>query len=346
MSERPPLDGLEPELLDRYLAGESTEGETALVRRWLMANPDAARRLAQYLARLDADDARPPMPTVAESWRAIQARVDARPNAMEAPAAPRPARWSRGATGVAAAACALLAAGLAAVAYVRSRDGGPVIDAAPRHTFATAPRERSELRLPDGTRVRLAPGSHLRVATDFGAERRDVTLEGEAFFEVTHDARRPFTVFAGNTSARDLGTAFSVRAYPTDSVVVVAVREGEVALTGAGRLRAGDVARVTVEGRATVRRGVRVDSLLGWMSGRLVFSDAPLGTVVDDLRRWYDVDVQLGDPSIASLPFTGTLADVSPDAAVELVAAALGLKVRHEGTRVVLAPTPGRTPRR
>jgi ferric-dicitrate binding protein FerR (iron transport regulator) len=233
---------------------------------------------------------------------------------------------------------------VAGVSYVASRMQLPVLVPPLRRSYVTAPRERSELRLPDGTRVHLAPGSQLRAATDFGAERRDVYLEGEAYFEVVHDEHRPFTVFAGNTSTRDIGTAFSVRAYPQDSTVTVIVREGEVALSGAGRLRAGDVGRVSAEGRAIVQRGVQVDSLLDWMHGRLALTDAPLRDVVQDLRRWYDVDVELADSSIGSLPFTGTLNDASADAALERVAATLGLELHREGARVVLAPIPGRTP--
>jgi len=345
MTDRPPPpeEGLDAELLARFLAGECTEAEAAAVRRTFRAHPDVARAVERFLVHLDGGPSRPAPPPAAASWQALRERMraaerEAAPAEREAEPPSAARRRPRWALLAAASAAVVLAGG----AYELARRGGGDATAptppAPRR-YATAARERSELRLPDGTRVRLAPGSHLRAATDFGADRRDVYLEGEAFFDVAHDARRPFTVFAGNTSARDIGTAFSVRAYPQDSAVLVVVREGEVALSGAGRLRAGDVGRVTAEGRASVQRGVHVDSLLDWMAGRLVYSDAPLGAVLDDLRRWYDVDVRLADSSIASLPFTGTLADVSPDAAVELVAATLGLDVRREGARVLLAPT-------
>jgi transmembrane sensor len=352
MSDRTPFDDLDPELLDRYLAGECSEDETAQVRRWLMARPDAAHRLATFLRQIDGGD-HEPVPAVASSWHALQARMHA-PNAsddVQPEARPRrdsqpqiPARRAQLAWRWGAAAAAALIVAVAGVSTVASRVRPPASEPPLRRSYVTAARERSELRLPDGTHVHLAPGSQLRAATDFGVERRDVYLEGEAYFEVVHDTRRPFTVFAGNTSTRDIGTAFSVRAYPQDSTVVVVVREGEVALSGVGRLHAGDVGHVSAEGRAVIERGVQVDSLFGWMRGRLTMTDAPLRQVVQDLRRWYDVDVQLADSSIATLPFTGTLGDVTPDAAIELVAATLGLEIRREKTRVLLAPIPGRTP--
>jgi len=355
MADRTPFDGLDPELLDRYLAGECSEDENAQVRRWLMARPDAARRLEAFLDNVDFGDTGESIPDVADSWQALRARMHAS-DRSDAVADDQDAKTRRVSSSVtrtrgraierrwlamAAAAGLVLAAG---VTYIAAHVQPPPGLVPVRRSYVTATRERSELRLPDGTRVHLAPGSQLRAASDFGEERRDVTLEGEAFFEVVHDERRPFTVFAGNTSTRDIGTAFSIRAYPQDSTVTVIVREGEVALSGAGRLRAGDVARVSAEGRAMVQRGVQVDSLLGWMRGRLALTDAPLRLVVEDLRRWYDVDVRIADSSIAELPFTGTLEDVPPDAAVELVAATLGLEVRREGAHVLLAPIPGRTP--
>jgi ferric-dicitrate binding protein FerR (iron transport regulator) len=85
---------------------------------------------------------------------------------------------------------------------------------------------------------------------------------------------------------------------------------------------------------------VNLARMLGWLDGSLTFVDAPLGRVLEDMHRWYDVDVKLADPTLASLPFTGTLADVSPTAAVELVAATLGLEVRRAGARTTLVAAP------
>jgi transmembrane sensor len=171
-----------------------------------------------------------------------------------------------------------------------------------------------------------------------------VYLEGEAYFDVVHD-QRPFTVYAGNASARDLGTAFSVRSYAEDSAVRVVVREGEVALSGVGRLAAGDVGRLTSRGEASLRQDADVDALLAWLDGRHGFVDAPLGDVLRELERWYGIEVTLADSALAALPFTGTVSGARPSAALDLVASTLGLTARREGDRVVLSRTRGRTPR-
>lgn len=359
MPERPGADGIEPELLDRYLAGECSEQEAAVVRRYLMARPNVARTLTAFLNQLDGEEGRPVAPHAEASWELLLGRLrnprlgeNAPPNrpVIQSPA-PAPVRhrfamlpgrrvspWRRGAV------VACVAAGAAFVAYRATRPRELPIDTRTDETFITANRERAELRLSDGTRIRLAPASRLRVAAAYGDTRRDVYLEGEGYFEVEHDARRPFTVFAGSSIARDLGTEFAVRSYHDDPAVQVVVRKGAVAMSRVGRLGAGDVARVGTNGTTSLTHGVRVDSVLGWLEGRLVFHDAPLSSVLRDVRRWHGTDVQLADPALGRLPFTGVLTDVSFRSSINLVAATLGLRVRHVRGRVVLERIGGLTP--
>src|SRR5690242_19532321 len=282
------------ELLDRYLAGETTEAETAMVRRYFMAHPDAARRIQRYLDRLEGADSRPRVPPP-RSWPARGAR------------SPLPASRRRM---LAVAAVIVLALGLSLGprAIIKYRLAGEAARTVPR-VYVTAPRERAELLLSDGTRVRLAPGSQLRVAAEYGLDRRDAYLDGLAYFEVAHDKRRPFTVFAHNASAVDVGTQFDVRAYPEDSAVNLVVRSGSVVLSGVGRLHAGDVGQLSMSGEA--RRWRSTSNDLAWLDGRLAYRDAPLGRVLQDIRRWYDVEARVANPQLAALPFTGVLTEES-----------------------------------
>ena len=381
MSERPVVDGLDAELLDRYLAGECAEADAAAVRRALMAHPDAARSVERLLRALDGGASEQGVPSTEPSWQRLRERLHADERAAPDMAAAGPSRVSEATVGrqpagptgrhptppeelprvsvrsaapphwrralVTFTASVLVMAGVGyGVSHRSAPDGtswgtAPVIALAAR-TYTTAPRERAELRLPDGTRVRLAPVSRLRVGADFGAERRDVFLEGEGYFEVAHDAQRPFTVFAGNASVRDLGTAFAVRSYPDERAMQVVVREGAVAVSGVGRLGPGELGRLTADGTGT-RERVNVAAALGWLHGRLVFVDAPLGRVLQDLRRWHDLDARVADPSLLALRFTGTLDDASLEDAVAQLAAALALEVRRDGGRVVLHGGEGRT---
>lgn len=362
MPERPPFEGIDAELLDRYLTGEGSEAENAAVRRYLMAHPETALELVALLEGLEPDHESSRPPDAATSWQLVRDRMrDERNVSLPLPAArddaarPRTSGghhfaplaqhqrrpWWRRAAGGAFATAAVLIAVVAAQLTDRRPAAEPP---RPPRTYATNNGEVATLRLIDGTRVRLAPSSRLRVAADFGTERRDVYLEGEAHFDVTHDEARPFTVFAGNASARDLGTEFVVRSYADDRAVQVVVREGIVALSGVGRLERGDLGKLSAEGRATLQRGVNLDVFFGWLDGRLVFRNAPLSEVVRAIERWHDLEVRLSDPSLGRLPFTGTLRDESPSASLQLVAATLALRVRRDGDRVTLDAIAGRTP--
>jgi transmembrane sensor len=213
--------------------------------------------------------------------------------------------------------------------------GGALLMKYPAWTSARTPRVaevarvaqtvrggRQELRLADGTRVVLGPASTLRYPAEFGTGPRDVELTGEGYFEVVHDAAHPFRVRAGHAAAEDIGTAFSVRAYPEDSAVRVVVAEGSVAL-GAAAAGAAPAVPLTpgqlgslARGSAvpTVRR-VNVAAYLGWMEGRLAFDETPLAEVVAQLGRWYDAPFRIADPALASRTLTASftsepLADV------------------------------------
>jgi transmembrane sensor len=316
-------------LLTRYVAGECSQAESAAVERWLDADPARQEQLAAARRLWDQAAALPPATRIDTMWQDLRRRMrEGDPGAQ--PAQPgQPGRaWHIPWRLAAAAGLAVIIGGVAIRAVRTPRLPEPQV-------FASAARQRLNVRLGDGTRVLLAPESRLRLATDFGRQRRDVYVDGEAYFDVQHDSTRPFTVFAANSSTRDIGTAFAVRSYPQERAVRVVVREGQVALSGAGLLAAGDVGRLTAEGQATVRHHANIAAFLGWTEGHLVFEDAPLGQVLDDLRRWYGVEAQL-DSSLRSLPFTGSLRQVSPENAIALVAATVGLRARQTGTHVVL----------
>ncbi|HEX8274749.1 MAG TPA: FecR domain-containing protein [Longimicrobiaceae bacterium] len=339
----PATSGDDPdwEALARYLAGESPPAEAESVRAWLAADPerealyggldDALGRLAVAPpAGLDVEAAlrrtrermREPEPIPLASRAARRA----------APAAPS---WRAPALRAAAAVVLLLGAALAWWS-LRERGGAGEPGPAPR-SYATAVGERDSLRLPDGTRVLLGPGSRLEVAAGYGERAREVALSGEALFEVPHDEARPFTVRAGPALVRDLGTAFDVRADGAGGVRVV-VTEGAVQLRPAAApadtgvvLMRGDRGVLPPAGRARAERaGAREDDL-AWTRGRLVFRDAPVERVAADLRRWYGVELRVADPALAGRRLTASFAGEPREQVLRVVALALGAELELRG---------------
>jgi transmembrane sensor len=198
--------------------------------------------------------------------------------------------------------------------------------------------------------VVLGPGSELTIRAGYGETQREVALRGEAYFDVVHDERRPFVVRAGDAVIRDVGTSFAVHSDGGDGVRVV-VTAGAVRLSLATApndsgvvLGPQDRASVEPEGRVVVERTSATPDDLAWRQGRLVFRDAPLAKVRADIRRWYGIELQLADSSLASKhvsnPFT---AGDSREQVLRVLSLSLGATGELRGDTIVLraAPRPG-----
>jgi ferric-dicitrate binding protein FerR (iron transport regulator) len=154
-------------------------------------------------------------------------------------------------------------------------------------------------------------------------------------------------VHARHATAEDIGTAFVVRAYAEDSIVRVVVAEGSVSLgAGANRsshaippravLTAGQLGALRQgEARPTVRR-VNVDVYLAWTEGRLAFDDMPLGDVMAQLGRWYDVPVRIADPSLASRTLTASFTTESLTDVLASLAPVLDVRFERVADTVVV----------
>ncbi len=147
--------------------------------------------------------------------------------------------------------------------------------------------------LADGTRVWLNAGTEFRYPVSFTENRREVYLSGEAYFEVRQDKNKPFVVWTGEVQIEVLGTAFNVNSYNSDRVEAVLV-EGSVNVSNVTdkiNLRPGQ--------RGTVlksEREIRVDEVdvyvyTAWKDGNFVFENQTLENIMEQLSRWYDVDV-------------------------------------------------------
>ena len=350
----------------RYFAGESTPEEARVVRGWLEAHPaDAAALNALNGTTADLAKLTPPDVDVEAALASVTRRrladvgdapntrtgadvipIDTRRPAHRTPqrtaATAVPARrWQRFAVAAAAAAVLLVGGRLAWHSF--EDDGYTNPSGAAAQTYATAVGQRDSVRLADGSRVVLAPESQLTVAAGYGNNVREVELRGEAYFDVQHDAARPFLVRASGAAIRDLGTTFTVRT-TGDQGVRVAVTSGSVSLapmqapaTDAVVLQPGDAGTLGTDGRTVVERGGATEPDTAWTRGRLAFREAPMGTVRAELRRWYGIDLQV-DSSYASRHLTMTFDGDPADRVLDIIAASLGAEVSRQGSTAVIKP--------
>jgi transmembrane sensor len=340
-------------LLTRYLAGECTSAEAAEVERRLAADPALQEELAELRRLWDQAGSLPSGSRIEAMWRDLTERMEGaepaapvtRPTLRVVPHQVTPgAQRVRIAAGLAAA----LAFAVGGTAVWKAGRDAPVAVAAPvEREFSTAPGQRAEITLADGSHVQLGVASKMTVRL-FDGGRREVNLDGEAVFEVVHDERRPFLVYTANAVTEDLGTEFGVRAYRTDTDVQVVVVSGKVSLRPAGQTRGGaadsagallgpnDLGLLGTDGRTTVRR-VDPARYLAWTTGRLVFRQARLSEVAVQLQRWYGVSIEIPE-SIATRRVTLDMPVLSLASVLDAVTVPLNLRYTTTAQRVVLHP--------
>ncbi|HMN10440.1 MAG TPA: FecR domain-containing protein [Gemmatimonadaceae bacterium] len=261
-------------------------GEAPTLER-LLGAPLSRSRGAEATARPKAPPPVTPMPTTAAQV------VPARGRVLRSQ---RPRVWWL--VGGMAAAAALF------VAFLIMRPTPPdTMASLGSAEFVTDTEETATARLDDGSVVRLAPRSRLRVT--HAAARRESWLDGEAFFAVAHDRTRPFRVRTRAGTVEVLGTRFDLKV-EADTLRLI-VTEGRVALTtNAGRreLVAGEMGTVDPSGEIQVVRVENAADLMAWTKGFLVFQDTPLRQVARELEERFAVRVLLPDSALAQREVT------------------------------------------
>jgi len=303
------------DLLDRYLANDCSEVERAVVDTWVASAPEHALWMGRMRRVATSPLGAVPRPNADELWRRTLAAIDAQPGGdvplelvdtgledrgIMLPRMGRPAvapwyrRWSSHAAWVASAAVVVLAAVWFGIGRMTDAPTTAYI------AYTTTVGQVANVTLTDGTRVTLGPGTTLGVSRTFGRVR-DVTLTGEALFDVTAAQRTPFLVHTGNVTTRVLGTRFDVKRYASDTATQVVVVSGKVA-SGSPRqssvtLVAGAMGHIT-DSTATVVPVSDMTTVTGWTVGRLRFHERPASEVLAQLSRWYGVEFQLADSTL------------------------------------------------
>jgi transmembrane sensor len=352
-SDMPPsIPSTDWEALARRVTGESSPEESARIDEWLAGHPEQSEILATLdnaMSRM-ADDI-PPDIDIEGALQKVRERRDSlgkRPLQVQAGGAKRtPARPVWKVAVPALAASAILAIGV--LSWTSLREGtSPVAATAQPRMLATGVGIRDSLTLPDGSRVILGPMSSIKVGSDFESGTRDVEVAGDAWFEVTHDEKRPFTVHAGGATIVDIGTEFTVRSSGTDGVSV-SVTQGSVSLAPANVsgssaviLQAGDNGRLQKDGRIVTSRGTVTQDDVAWMNGRLVFRETPVAEVASVIHRWYGIELKMSDSSIMNRRITATFAGETPDGMLEVLGLVLGAEIERRGDSAVVSPLGGR----
>ena len=205
------------------------------------------------------------------------------------------------------------------------------------HTLRIPRGGEYELILSDGTKVWLNAETELTYPATFTGQQRQVLLKGEAYFEVAHDATRPFHVMANDMDIQVLGTSFNISAYP-DSKRQTTLVEGQVSISLGGRhtiLHPGEQATETPSGLEV--RKVNVINYTSWRERRFIYEDKLLGEVMEDLGRWYNVNIFIANEEVYDYHLTANLPKYeNMDKVLEIIKYAAGVQFEVNNRTVIV----------
>lgn len=176
--------------------------------------------------------------------------------------------------------------------------------------------KRTQITLADNSSIWLNSGSKLIYPARFAANKREVYLEGEAIFEVSHNREQPFHVITRDVEVKVLGTVFDVCAYRDDSITSTVLEKGSVELKYSGNsfisqakltIEPGTMAVYSPQEQIMEQSEVNTRLYTSWREGYLVLERQTLGEILKKISRYYNVSIELNDQSLKDETFTGNL---------------------------------------
>ncbi|MCG2613835.1 DUF4974 domain-containing protein [Terrimonas sp. NA20] len=353
-------------LLSRHITGEATAAEATALRQWLAEDPNHQQQYELLLQLWQAKN-NPPL-SVTEPSRisrilqlaaveeALRENNDAIPE--ETVVRRRSYAWKVAATLVVLALCTWGILHWFTLSSVADNN----------HQVVAQKGSRTRAILPDGSTVWLNAGSSISYGKTFNDKIREVTLYGEAYFDVVKQPDRPFVVHAGDINIKVLGTSFNVKSYPGDDLVETTLIKGlvqiiqpgnkpaiylhpnqKISLPSAGHdistdppddlpANSSGQKKALSEGIATIDTTLsekeRIET--AWLFNRLEFRDDDFESLAKKLERWYNVTIHFEDEKVTELVFNGSIESESVEQAFKALQAAVSFKYSIKGNEIFI----------
>ncbi|HUB60196.1 MAG TPA: FecR domain-containing protein [Puia sp.] len=229
----------------------------------------------------------------------------------------------------------------------------------------TANGSRTHLTLPDGTLVWLNAGSRLTYGKNFDLTTREVSLAGEAFFDVARNSQKPFLIHTARIDVRVLGTSFNLKSYPTDRTTEATLIRGSIQVSIKDRpsekiilkpneklvianydsilhpavpgkyIAAPDKPLIAI-GKPTYEQKTGTIIETSWVDNKLIFREENFGDLARQMERWYGVTIQFDDPALQQLQFTGSFKEETIQQALDALKYTAKFNYRIEGNLITI----------
>lgn len=338
-------------LIQRFISGNANEEQSQMLNEWMNHHPDN-RKLVRELKEIWQST--PPEEfnvDVQAAWKEFQNRKGISTRREFKRVGKIPQKTSKKLLYAMRVAAVVLVSVFAGVfvqyTLTTTQDTEQISDFYVMQTFETERGEKARVTFSDGSRVVLNSASSVRFPQEFHGTKREVYLEGEAYFEVAHDPEHPFIVYTQGVEVEVLGTEFNVQGWSEDTSIEVAVREGKVAVSSKGESTTdqdqGENQVILTEGLYTsVKKGgipsapqtVNVTHHLLWTHGGLHFDNVPFNKVVRDIERRFNVQVTGVPEELNEVPFTGTFQYADLDEVLSVIGATMDIEYTRNGLNI------------
>jgi len=208
------------------------------------------------------------------------------------------------------------------------------------NSLATPRGGHYKITLPDGSIVWLNSASSLRFPTSFNGDKREVEMSGEAYFEIAKNVKQPFIVKVNDGSKVEvLGTHFNVMAYGDEDEAKTTLLQGAVKVdkgNASNLLKPGQQAAIEKDGKMKVLSNVNISEVTAWKEDQFSFNSADIHSIMKQISRWYDVDVEYKGNVSASL--NGNIKMSVPLSQVlEILTLAGNVKFDVQGKKIVVS---------
>ena len=209
------------------------------------------------------------------------------------------------------------------------------------NTITTPRGGQYQLALADGSQVWLNAASSITFPTSFTGNHREIKMTGEAYFEVAHNANMPFHVTVNGMDVKVLGTHFNVNAYEDEGETKTTLLEGSVKVTfnEQSKIISPDqqIILTNKSGKLVVEKNINTDEIMAWKNGKFYFNEANIQSIMKQVSRWYNVDVEYKG-EINKL-FEGTISrQVSVGDIFKILSATGGVHFEIEGRKIIVSP--------
>lgn len=326
---------IEQELLIRFLSNEATEPEKQLVQDWLRKDMDNLKYFEELstIWKSGEDLKSFSLIDAAEDWEKVRERMYGEKDKRKVLPLYKKPSWIKQLSKVAAV---FILLGLV-LFWVNSnywKIGGK------DETSYTSTAQTTEFTLPDGTNVHLNKDSYLSYNEEFGKEKREVKLVGEAFFEVKQNKEKPFLVRSGTVVTQVIGTSFNIYSYSKDTIKVT-VLTGKVSLQKKANTE--NKIMMTAGERGTyikgdIQKSVNQDlNFISWKTGILTFKHTPLVKVIHDLEKHYGQKIQLENNEMESCELTSTFKNRSLDEVLAELELVLSININKKDNIIIIS---------